>query len=161
MAITLDGTNGITFNNSTVQASAGQVLQVVQGSYAAQVGPITTTYTDSGLSASITPKFSTSKILVMVNQALYVGGGGADSGAGLRILRGATEVFATSATTLYIYSSTLGNEIGTIYSINYLDSPATTSSTTYKTQGIGQYGANLYMQVSSNPSILTLMEIAA
>ena len=29
MAITLDGTNGITFNNSTVQASAGQVLQVV------------------------------------------------------------------------------------------------------------------------------------
>jgi hypothetical protein len=160
MAITIDGTNGITFNNSTVQASAGQVLQVVQSSASTQVGPITTTYTDSGLTASITPKFATSKILVMVNQSLYIANGGDDSGGKYRILRGATEVFATGETSLYIYSTTTNNQLSAIYSINYLDSPATTSSTTYKTQGMALYGANLYLQASAI-SLITLMEIAA
>ena len=160
MALTLDGTNGITFNNSTVQASAGQVLQVVQGSYATQVGPITTTYTDSGLSASITPKFATSKILVMVNQSMYVSGGGLDSAGKFRILRGATEVFAAGEYSLYVYNPTSGTDLVVYQSVNYLDSPATTSSTTYKTQGVGTYGAGLYMNAST-ASIITLMEIAA
>jgi hypothetical protein len=160
MALTLDGTNGITFNNSTIQASAGQVLQVVQATYGAQVGPVTTTFTDSGLSASITPKFATSKILVMVNQSMYISGGGTDSGGKFRILRGATEIFVTSDYALYIYNPTSGSELSLFQSVNYLDSPATTSSTTYKTQGVGTYGAGLYMNASTL-SILTLMEIAA
>ena len=155
----IDGTNGLTFNNATTQASAGQVLQVVNATYATQVGPITTTYTDSGLTASITPKFATSKILVMVNQMMYVQGGGLDSGGKYRILRGATEIFVTGDISLYIYGPASGNEISTMYSLNYLDSPATTSSTTYKTQGMGTYGANLYMNASAT-SLITLMEIA-
>jgi hypothetical protein len=161
MAITLSGTDGITFNNSTVQASAGQVLQVVQAGTSTQVGPITTTYTDSGLTASITPKFATSKILVVFSQSVFISGGGADSGTALRILRGATEVYGMIASGFYIYNPTSGTELSAYQSLSYLDSPATTSSTTYKTQGVGQNSASLYFQVNSNPSTITLMEIAA
>ena len=70
MTMIIDGTNGLTFNNATTQASAGQVLQVVQNIYASYSSTSSTSYVDSGLSASITPKFSTSKILVMVSLQL-------------------------------------------------------------------------------------------
>jgi ABC-type tungstate transport system permease subunit len=68
MAMIIDGTNGVTFPNSTVQASAGQILQVVNAGYATEVTNSTTTPTDTGLTATITPKFSTSKILVIASQ---------------------------------------------------------------------------------------------
>jgi len=140
----------------------GSVLQVVNATYSTQVGPVTTTYTDTGLSATITPTSSSSKILVITGQAVTLGGGGNDSGAQLRILRGATEIYATGITGIYIYNPTSGSELKVYASFNYLDSPATTSSTTYKLQGRDStYGTNIYFQDNSSTSSITLMEIAA
>ena len=62
MTTIIDGSAGITFPNSTVQASAGQVLQVVNATYSTSTGTSSSSYVDTGLTASITPKFSTSKI---------------------------------------------------------------------------------------------------
>ena len=147
---------------TTTSPKAGNVIQVVSATYSTQVGPVTTTYTDTGLSATITPTSSSSKILVITGQAFTLGGGGNDSAAQLRILRGATEIYVTATTGMYIYNPTSGGELKAYASFNYLDSPATTSSTTYKLQGRDStYGTNIYFQDNSSTSSITLMEIAA
>jgi hypothetical protein len=64
--------SAINLSNATSLAYAalptGSVLQVVNATYATQVSNSTSTYADTGLTATITPKFATSKILVLVNQ---------------------------------------------------------------------------------------------
>jgi len=153
MAITLDGTNGITFPNSTVQASAGQVLQVVQNTGTAQIsiigGP-----TSTGFSASITPKFSTSKILVIFNGRLYTSTNGEIK---LFVYRGASSL--QNMATIYSNASNIAG-VGTMV---VYDSPATTSSTTY-TMYMQNSNATGYINVNGSADgtyTLTLMEIAA
>lgn len=157
MAITLDGTNGITFNNSTVQASAGQVLQVVQGSYSTEVSTGTGAELNTGLTATITPKFSTSKILVLVTQAdcakIDVTGP-----IQIYLYRNSTNIFTVANQLLYQNASSR-------FCVNcsgaYLDSPATTSATAYKTTFASSSGSSTRVQFNSSaPSTITLMEIA-
>ena len=121
-----------------VSASAGQVIQVVSATKTDTQSFTSGTFTDvTGLSVSITPSSASNKILVLINV-----GGGHTAGAvkfGGRIMRDSTALAigdtAGSRTrlTAMVYSSTLGQapiHIG----MNYLDSPATTSATTYKFQ---------------------------
>jgi hypothetical protein len=158
----IDGTNGLTFNNATTQASAGNVLQVVQGSYGTEVQTTGTTFVDTGLTASITPKFSTSKILVIVNHPeCYKSANNTENSMKLNICRNGTQVVAFNHSLGYQASAT---RLSFSTSYTYLDSPATTSSTTYKTQfGQGE-AANTTLSVqwygSQAPSTITLLEIA-
>ena len=139
---------------------AGNVLQVVQVVYATVTSSSSSTYADTGLSASITPTSSSSKILVLVNQ----GGCGKqtnDTRIRLKLLRGATDIQTIDPGIGAFTSSTATNFIGSI-SIAYLDSPATTSSTTYKTQFASHSNnAVVYVQTDGAASSITLMEIAA
>jgi hypothetical protein len=161
MPTIIDGTAGITFPNSTVQASAGQVLQVVNASYGLTNSTTSTTFVDTNLSATITPKFSTSKILVIIDQsgvgktATVTG-----SGVGLALLRGSTSILNFANYAAYT-NSVVANYIGSV-SANYLDSPATTSATTYKTQFKQSDSTPNTVIVQNNDSIstITLMEIA-
>ena len=157
-----DGTiTGLTSTGiSAVQKlPAGAIIQVVGANNTMSNTTITATSpTSLGLTATITPKFSTSKILVLVNQN-GVGKDGAATFEKINLLRSST-VLATmvsqggqtnSTAVNYQYSS----------SICYLDSPATTSATTYKTQisNVQATGA-VYAQIGSAVSTITLMEIA-
>jgi hypothetical protein len=173
MTMIIDGTNGLTFNNSTTQASAGCVLQVVQA-----VKNDTFTLASSslvaitGLSASITPKFSTSKILVTLS--FYAGGGSAGYDTAYVLYKnGSALTGATGAASGSRLSATAAGLSRSIYeqsslSINYLDSPATTSSTTYSLYGL--CNGTTYInkeEFDSNDvngprsiSTITLMEIA-
>jgi hypothetical protein len=161
MAITLDGTNGITFNNSTVQASAGQVLQVVNATYATYGTTTSTTFADTGLTASITPKFATSKILIIVSLS-GVGKSGFNTSAKYQLVRNSTAILGIDDGTGFTNSTAYGICSATA---NYLDSPATISATTYKIQyGIDASGGTAYINFSQNAvttSTITLMEIAA
>jgi hypothetical protein len=143
----------------------GKLLQVVQGSYSTPTTITTTTMTDTGLSLSITPTSATSKILVLVNQLWLFEKTTNEQGTAMRILRGATEVFTTGSvnTAGYLYlTTTTGIATGGVVALSYLDSPATTSATTYKTQGRLQVASgSLYYQSNSGTSIITLMEIGA
>ena len=159
MSMIIDGTNGLTFNNATTQVSAGVVLQVVSSTYSTQTSTSSNTYSDTGLTATITPKFTTSKILVIVNH----GECQKDVGANLIrikmiLLRSGTQLAQFAADGLFTNSSSVNS--GSI-GFNYLDSPATTSATTYKTQfaSNGAYGT-VYVQNSNTSSTITLMEIA-
>ena len=174
----IDGTNGLTFNNSTTQASAGVVLQVVSTTITAGFTASGASMTDiTGLSATITPKFSTSKILIILN--MNAAGTNGAAGVAFQLVRGSTNIAIGDANgsrqrvtggMAYIADPNAYTSIG----VNYLDSPATTSATTYKVQGVGTAAsASFYINRSQNYgntadyynatsiSTITLMEIAA
>ena len=160
MTMIISGDNGLTFPNSTIQASAGSVLQVVNATYSTQASTTGNTYIATGLTASITPKFSTSKILVIVCQNGCYDGGSIYAGLNVSVLRGATTLIST------VSMGNTGNGTSAHYMTpahyTYLDSPATTSSTTYSTQFAMQSGGagTVYVQNGGQTSTITLMEIA-
>jgi hypothetical protein len=125
-------------------AAGGKVLQIIATfkddtftSSAANFADIT------GLAATITPSAATSKILILSN--INLGGTTAVNGSGARLLRGATAIGVGAAAGVRAslnISSTVGGDddyVGS-YSYVYLDSPATTSATTYKWQSYEQAG---------------------
>lgn len=140
--------------------SAGTVLQVVNVVYATVVSSTTSTYADTGLSASITPSSSSNKILVLVDQ----GGCGKQTNntrIKLQLLRGSTSIQVIDTGIGAFTNSTATNFIGSI-SIAYLDSPSTTSSTTYKTQFASNDNNNgVFVQTDGSASSIILMEISA
>ena len=140
---------------------AFRILQVVQGSTSTPTSSSTTTYVDTTLTATITPQSSSSKILVLVNQ---VGGdksgGNANNAINLRLVRGATQIalIAHSAG----YTGTLLNLRIAAMSTCYLDSPATTSATTYKTQFFSNSNAaSASVQIGGDLSTIILLEVSA
>ena len=158
MTFIVDGTNGLTFNNSTTQASAGVVLQVVNATYGTQTSTASATYSATGLTATITPKFSTSKILVLASYPATVAGN-TPANAGYALYRNnTTQLFINS------YTENGSNSISYLYhgeSTNYLDSPATTSATTYTIYYRAANGGTAYINVAGYSSSITLLEIAA
>jgi hypothetical protein len=140
-------------------AGVGKVLQVVNATYATQTSSSSSTYADTGLTASITPSSASNKILVLVDVA-GVFKFSSDTGCSLKLLRGATDLIVFSEEAGYT-GSVLTNLVGT-QSCNYLDSPATTSATTYKVQfKSASNSATVRVQAISATSTITLMEIAA
>jgi hypothetical protein len=143
-------------------AGGGKVLQVVYGSTSTEVHMnSSSTWVDTGLSATITPSATSSKVLILVSQNGV--SKGAHSGAGVKIslLRGASVIqyleyhlASTTATSANLTVSATGT--------NLLDSPNTTSATTYKTQFI-HYNANhsIYTQYLGAQSTISLLEIGA
>lgn len=152
----------LTATNMNDIRGAFRVLQVVNATYATEAGNSTSTFADTGLTASITPSSTSSKILVIVNQAgCGKNSGNTGSGLSLRLLRGASEIIIFENIAGYTATSS-NNYIGTI-SCCYLDSPATTSSTTYKTQfkNIANAASVSVNANTSSTSTITLMEISA
>jgi hypothetical protein len=144
---------------SATTATSGSVLQVQTGNYSSQTGPKTTnTYSATGLTATITPKSSSSKILVMFAQPLSTGSGGVT--AALRLV----QTISGSDTVLQTWSYALMSAANVIYSIyaqNFLASPATASAVTFRTDMANTSGAGeVYTQVGNTPANITLMEIA-
>jgi hypothetical protein len=145
---------------TTANPQSGGVLQVVNATYSSQISSSSSTYADTNLTATITPKFTTSKILVCVQ---HNGCGKLSSTSayiGCQVLRNSTSI-ALLAYSVGNNNSTSPNYIGGM-GLDYLDSPATTSAVTYKTQfKSSANSASVYMQIDSEVSTITLMEIAA
>ena len=137
----------------------GHVIQVVQGTTTSETSVNGSTYVDTNLTASITPTSSSSKILILASQQMSSNNG---SSAGswqviFRLMRGSTELYESHRSP-WLYNQ-IG--IGGVNSISYLDSPATTSSVTYKTEAKnGSSSGNMTAQMGSSLSSMVLMEIA-
>ncbi len=141
-------------------AGGGKVLQVIQATSTTNIASSTTTLIDSGLSASITPSSATSKVLVMTSQQYYKTSGNAANAIKSALLRGATQIAFISQNMLV--TDTAIYNIGCL-AYHYLDSPSTTSATTYKVQ-FANTNATASAGVSSNSNELQtmiLMEIGA
>ena len=143
-------------------AGGGKVLQVVFASYSTRVDSSTSTFADSGLTATITPTSNTSKVLVIFSQGGVVKVTN-NAWLGLRLLRGASVIQSVTHIAGKT-GTTTENNIGSV-SNTYLDSPATTSATTYKTQfNSGNNNAAVSVQnddATVSTSTMTLLEIGA
>ena len=137
---------------------AFRILQVVQGSTASQSFSTSTTYANTALSASITPQSSSSKILAIVSGSAFSSTAGTDTS--IRLTRDQPSAPTVLSTVTAAYSSAGATVTG--YNIVYLDSPASTSAITYRTQLARIVGGGIsYDEVNGSLTTLTLMEISA
>ena len=140
---------------------SGSVLQVVSAHYSTQQASTSGTHADTGLTATITPSSTSSKILILVNQnGVFKHTGNAATAVSLKLLKGSTNLKTFGIESAINYSSSNYQEIGTV-SFNFLDSPSTTSATTYKTTfATAVNGQGVNVQRAGCSSSITLMEIA-
>jgi hypothetical protein len=161
MSLILDGTSGLTFNNATTQNSGSKVLQVVNAYTATGTSTTSGTAVDTTLSATITPLFSTSKILILMSANAYTARASSISygDAYLYIVRGSTQL-VNGRTGINFNTLTWTDMFAAQNCYVYQDTPATTSATTYKMQISTSNSQNLTVPFQSFAT-MTLMEIAA
>ena len=143
---------------SKISGSFGKVLQVVNAVDASETSSTSTTMADTGLTAAITPSATSSKVLVMVGMNFGILTQG---GVGSRLMRGSSSIRTAS-------EKSDGHGAGESSSheawiaFDYLDSPNTTSATTYKMQfKTNISGQAVYTSIDNNVSTMCLMEIGA
>ena len=163
MAVTFHPDGRVTGNTVKSPGSVIQVKQVAKTDVNSVTSSGNNDYSDiPGFSLAITPSLTNSKILVLV--ALTVGG---NNGAfSLKLFRDSTEIGSPASGTrpamIHRYTTTTFLDSNCI---NFLDSPNTTSSTTYKVQ-ISTHGNNMVINRwqggddFTTASYLTLMEVA-
>ena len=167
--LTLPTNTGTIVTNKT----AGTVLQVVQTVKTDIFTTSSTSFVDvTGFSASITPTSATNKILVIAS--CYASPSLANYAILGKLVRGSTDIAigdARGSSTRVTFSTSASSaNWSSFFGVTFLDSPATTSSTTYKVQVAAESGSTLLIGGSyvsgasyngSSPIILTLMEIVA
>ena len=154
---------------ANVKLPAGCILQVVQGETLTQITNSSSSY-GSVVEQAITPKFSSSKILIQCSGCATPQGGNA---LYFKLFRGSTEIGSGSGGGYYNVAGALTNPSGHTtdafdvkgFSIQHLDSPSTTSAITYKlhaaaTNGTAKIGGRQDNTDIAVPSRITLMEIA-
>jgi hypothetical protein len=130
--------------------TTGQIVQVVSASYGTSATSTATSYTTIGLSASITPRSTSSKIYVSTSLALSFVGADTGRRAHISLFRGETNISAGasagSRSLGFGASPNIGN-VSQLHNIapNFLDSPNTTSSTTYSVRFRCESGDALFI----------------
>ena len=154
--LTADSTVSPTGLKWATPASGGKVLQVVYARFTTETSQTTATETSIGLSATITPSSSLSKVLILNKTRFEFAPGTATTGVNINLYRGASSIVqldqqASRPSGLNISSTS-----------HYLDSPATTSATTYTIYGrLLNTTGTVYWQANTSQSDIVLMEIGA
>ena len=143
----------------------GKVGQVVQASTSTAVNVASTSVADTGLTVNITPTATTSKVLVQVNQNILTDIDTTAANSKIKLLRGTTTVIDFTTNIARVEAGGASSaKFGNLTTFSFLDSPSTTSETTYKTQGAISSTSNngtARFQNSSVPSVITVTEILA
>jgi len=159
------GTNGQFLKADSTTASGlawsaigTKIGQVVNTNFTANTVTSSTSYVDiTNFTASITPTLSTSKVLVMANFSGYLDGIPSSIPVSYyQIVRGSTALYSGASLGFYSGGISSGVTIYPMQTLIYLDSPSTTSSTTYKIQTKANTGNNAG---ANGVSSLTLMEV--
>lgn len=162
-----DGTDWVNVDVNTA-LGAGKILQVVSATKTDSFTTTSTSFVDvTGVTVSITPTATTSKVLVFVSGT--AGNTNANRLGRINLLRDATNVAqstgGTSNQTLTVFTGNADN--GDSFAISFLDSPNTTSATTYKIQANtnnadGTFVVGRYAFSGNQPSVTTItaMEVA-
>ncbi len=177
MSKTTIPTGGITDDAVTFAKASGfgKVLQIVTTATTTTFSTTSNTFTDcTPMTVNITPSASNSKVLIVCNANF---GGSADNRTGVRLLRGSTNIFqgADASNRQGVTTAHPNAEDNSIYNVafQHLDSPSTTSETTYKLQVSAQTsgsetaylnrtGTDSNDQYTKRPSSsITVMEIGA
>ena len=161
---TADGSGTIALQNQLsgmtgASMPTGNVLQIVNGTYSTQVTSTSTTFANTNLNASITPLATSSKILILVTQPLAVWDGASNAtSVQFKLFRDSTSIRHITAIGQR-YPAT--HFTHTWMTTEYLDSPSSTSSITYKTQyKTYTSGAQVASCYAGATASITLIEIA-
>jgi len=157
----------ITLNNNSLSSvtslpaaiSTGKVLQVVNAHTGTEVTTTSSSYSDTGLTATITPSSTSNKILVLVQQSCAKTS--ANTYVNIRVYRDSTEIGGVVAGRSIGYNGdTTSNYVGMGFSNSFLDTPSSTSALVYKTQFDSNANTGtVRVQVDNGQSYMTLMEI--
>lgn len=140
---------------------SGRVVQVVQSMYSTPFTTTSTSMVDTGLTATITPRYSNSYVLALVTQQVQPVSLSNSYFMAMQIVRGSTQILFTNL------NGNAGVGAGGALAINSpihlekFDSPATASPVTYKTQIKLDGGYRIDTQLNNNPSTITLIEVKA
>jgi len=143
-----------------VTLPTGSVLQVVNAVSTTTYTNTTQTPLATSLAASITPSSNTSKILVLLAPSMYIASTGSDVGCGFYIYRGATQVYADANVYDSFFCNVVSSNLRGRMNLQYLDSPASTSSLTY-TFYFSAYNGSVSLSLGNSKAQITLMEISA
>ena len=148
-------------------AGGGKVLQVVSATTTTRTQTTSTSFTDTTLTATITPTSATSKILVLVAQTAHIYASPAtnDIGGQINLVRTSTQI-AMQQVSMYIAGTSpnpTDMEIRPRVVFSFMDSPATTSATTYKTQQKSNSSSTNFdtQENAGEMSSIILLEIGA
>ena len=164
--LTADSSTATGLKWAAAAGGGGKVLQVVNATTTTATTIDSTTMTDTGITATITPTLNTSKILVLITGQYESYRASSEVRNNGRILRGATAIASWTGGNL----GGMEQNVGTTSFFNYsgswtwLDSPATTSATTYKFQYalVTTAGSSTTTwQQAGVPGSITLLEIGA
>ena len=160
MALTRINNQALT-NITSAGLPSGTVLQVVNNSITASEGTTSSTFSDTSLTATITPTSTSSKILIITNISMY--SYGSSNQASATVYRGTSSSGTNLGHSSYGFgasANSAGNGKGNI-SVSYLDSPATTSAQQYTVAiAATDNSNNAYISINNDTSTITLMEIA-
>lgn len=156
---TTNSVGALTENSNAVRtvATSGAILQVAEQQYTSNFATTSSTYVDAYTGFTFTPSSATNKVYVSFIGRLY--NDAASTDGGFQIVRDSTAIF--SGNNLYCGAVTAG--IAVISSIDYLDSPGTTSQVTYKLQGkrTSGSGQTRVLANAAAPAIFRAWEIVA
>jgi hypothetical protein len=131
----------------------GKVLQVVSGTTSTGASTTSTSYSDTNLTATITPTSTANKIIIWVTQNYYIPSG--TNSMSIQLVRDSTAIWVPAN------AQFSGAPDEGMAPLIYVDSPNTTSATTYKTQFKTTTGGQVaYVQDGSTRADIILMEIA-
>ena len=134
------------------------ILQVVNFSTTTTFATTSTTFVSAGLSATITPFATTSKILILVSYSAF--NSSLNSGSENTLYRNSTNLGNATYGMQISYSNVGSNNFAYGVGIQYLDSPATTSATTYGIYIRGDGGQSNSAMGYNAPGTITLLEIS-
>ena len=155
MSVAIHGTNGVTFNDGTTQATETKILQVVNATQNTEVATTSSSLVDTGLTATITPSATSSKIAVWYSMPILIQ---TTDILQVALIRGSTNILNNVRA-----MNTSNPQLNVLISNCIVDSPSTTSATTYKVQfSTGGTASSVYAAMWNNesPSSIMLMEVA-
>ena len=151
---------------SKLDLAGGKILQTVTNVFSTETIISSTSYTDTGLTASITPSSATSKVLVIVSQPVtYFRQSNVAQASRYQLVRGSTSVFQQNLYAAGAPGSDTFAYMNMFQGLTFLDSPTSATSVTYKTQlqfvTTTANGAALVAQLTNFSSSMTLLEVSA
>ena len=151
-------TGGLTW----ADAGGGKILQAVYANHATETSSTdSSNWTDTGLTASITPSATSSKILYIISQQAFVTRASSLARAKYRVVRDSTVIFGAASWTINMQQTGSDLSHSTMLSFSGLDSPSSTSALAFKTQMQPEASTTVKSQQNTHWSTITLLEVGA
>lgn len=150
--------NGAVTAAKLATGAGGKILQVVNAVISTSTSTGSSTFQDTSVLASITPSATGSKVLVMLG--VHASVVTSNAYMSINLLRDTTSIFTVNEM-LFAAPTANIDQYRTVVGYTYLDSPSTTSSTTYKVQVKSHFASGTVEINRGGKSTVTLMEVAA